>query len=119
MRFGLSLAESRKLFAPIRAEFPDATSALPDNMVTLTEDFSKIVFWLEDIPAHATILVDAQTNRREDQPAEFEGFQIIRNYFQPERPMVLGIPVSRFDRGCGFAVYQREPLKSGNGHKKP
>ena len=47
---------------------------------------------------------------------EFEGFRLIRNHFQPERPTVLGIPVSRFDRGCGFAVYKREPLKSSGGH---
>lgn len=108
-RYSPTLTEARAKLRAIRQENPGAIIALHENLFTLTEDFANIVFWNETIPASATLLVDAEGNRRTAAPVDFAGFRLVANHYS-RRPMPrLVPPFTPQVRGPGFAVYDRDP----------
>lgn len=112
MRHGPTLAEGREHLRAIQAEFPHAIIAVHESLFTLTEDTTNVVFWMKDdaIPPAATLLVDAQANRLQETAHVFDGFHLVRDHYNPVPPTLAGIPLKKFDRGCGFAVYHRNPV---------
>lgn len=113
MRFGLDLAQARDLFGAVRKAHAGEVIALPENLFTLTENYSNIIFWNGSRPpAKASLLVTAQFYSGRATPPPIDGFQVVANHFNPQRPFLFGIPVSRGDRGSGFAVYSRNPAAS-------
>ncbi|MDQ2919497.1 MAG: hypothetical protein M3R10_06435 [Verrucomicrobiota bacterium] len=105
---GMSLPEARKRLADFRAQHPQSLIALDKHLFTFTEDLSNIV-WTKParLPMRGDFWINAQGFTRDQTPPSFIGFRVVKNYYNPRRLSLFGIPLWRMDRGCGFAIYAR------------
>jgi hypothetical protein len=114
---GISLRDAKARIARFSAAHPQARIAFTEPLYTLVDDVRKVDFFVDVPPPSATMIVLPQAYEKNATPPHVRGFSLLEDHFQQSTPVLFGVTLAADQKGCGFAIYQRnEPPRTPAQH---
>ena len=111
---GVSLRDAKARIARFRAAHPQARIAFTEPLYTLVEDARRVGFFVDVPSPMATMMIMPQAYEKNAKPPLIGDFTLLEDYFQASIPVLFGVILAADQKGCGFAIYQRNKQPEGD-----
>jgi|GEM_PF-4985945 len=104
---GVSLRQATSKLAEFSAKHPEGRIVIAESLFSVVPNSGHSEFFRGDPPPSATFVVIPQAFEKHFTPPTIPGFSLLENHFQKSTPAVFGVALAFDQKGCGFAIYQR------------